>query len=241
MERERPLSGPVRRCRREETYRQTTGVPDRVTVTEYRTDGSLARQWHTQANGSESAWTYEYGPTGLLLRVRIDDGVGPHSLLYEYDRDDKLARVIVQNSEGREHVRETYEYDADGRKTKTLHLDPAFPPNTPFAWYAGGDGGGSDAVRVLDGHGRLVMRTDFLYDAARNVIEEALTRTDDMLPQELVAEASPAQLAAFRALLGVDGRTRQASLRCVRAKNRELRIALRSGERRTKDHGLQRP
>ncbi len=205
MERERPLSGPVRRCRREETYGQATEAPVRVTVTEHRTDGRLARQWQGQTNGSESAWTYEYGPTGLLLRVRFDDGVGPHSLLYVYDLDDRLARVIVQNSEGREHVSETYEYDADGRKTQTQHLDSAFiPPGTPFAWAAGEGGAGLGAVRLLDGDGRLLMRVDFLYDDAGNVIEEALTRTDEMLPQELVAQASPAQLAAFRVLLGVD-------------------------------------
>ena len=204
MERERPLSGPIRRCRREETYGQATEAPARVTVTEHRTDGRLARHWQRQTNG-ESTQTYEYGPTGLLLRVRFDDGVGPHSLLYVYELDDRLARVIIQNSEGREHVFETYEYNADGRKTRTQHLDSALiPPGTPLAWAAPEGGDGIAAVRLVDGDGRLLMRVDYLYDDSGNVIEEALTRTDDMLPQELVAQASPAQLAAFRALLGVD-------------------------------------
>ena len=72
-------------------YRQATEAPVRVTVTEHRTDGTLARQWQGQTNGSESAQTYEYGPTGLLLRVRFDDGVGPHSLLYVYDLDGQVG------------------------------------------------------------------------------------------------------------------------------------------------------
>ena len=125
------------------------------------------------------------------MRLRTEARTGSHTLVYQYDGANRLTRTIVQYWDGREHVGETCEYDADGRTTKNLHLDPVFiPPDAPFAWSAGGDGGGSDAVRVLDGDGRLLWRVDFLYDDARNVIEEALTRTDEMLPQELVAQAS---------------------------------------------------
>ena len=204
MERERPLSGPVRRCRREERYRQATEAAVRVTVTEHRTD-RYARPPVARANEWIRVGLYlRVRPTGRLPESRFDNGVGltPSSSV---DLDDRLARVIAQNSEGREHVSETNQYQADGRKTQTQHLDSAcIPPGTPFAWAAGEGGEGIVAVRLLDGGGRLLMRVDFLYDDAGNVIEEVLTRTDDMLPQELVAQASPAQLAAFRALLGVD-------------------------------------
>ena len=68
------LRGPVRTCRLQRTWYSRRCVGDAceteersdITTLEFRVDGSLARRWHHNPDGSDWTATYEYNDTGRL-------------------------------------------------------------------------------------------------------------------------------------------------------------------------------
>ena len=72
------LRGPVRTCRLERTWYVRRRGADaceteertNTTLVEFLADGSLARQWHRNPDGSELAVIYAYDSAGRLATVR---------------------------------------------------------------------------------------------------------------------------------------------------------------------------
>jgi hypothetical protein len=144
--------------------------------------------------------------------------------VYEYDAVGRLVRVIVRSANGGDRTAESYEYDTDGRKKKTLYVDVAHQrPNTQYAWGAEGTDScySAPATATLttlynereqpthllfyDATDRLLSRVEFSYDANANLIQEAQTNTVDTLPPEMLTTMNPAQLETVRAMLGAAG------------------------------------
>jgi hypothetical protein len=102
------------------------------------------------------------------------------------------------------------EYDAAGRKTKTLYSDLAAQlPDTHYAYAVEGTGStysapGAATLTTLhtfcDAAGRLLSRVEFRYDADGHLIEEAQTSTAEMLPPGMLASLNPAQLETVHAV-----------------------------------------
>src|SRR5205809_2929853 len=79
---------------------------------------------------NSSEWTnfYEYNDGNQLTVVRGEQaGTVTIARICEYDSAGRLFQVIVPDKEGKQRVAETYSYEADGRKTKIVHIDPELP------------------------------------------------------------------------------------------------------------------
>jgi YD repeat-containing protein len=222
------LRGPVRSCRLERRWysrRCGAGTCDTeergdATTLHFRPDGNLSRRSHHNPDGSEWASTYDYDDNGRLTHWRAEaaDGV---ARFYEYDNAGRLVRVFDRNGDGDRTV-ETYEYDGSGRKSKTLHADVAAQRSNMHYGVEGTDSAysapGAASVTTIYNHrdqpaqllfrdpaGRELSRVEFRYDDAGQLIEEAQTSSEEVLPREMLASLNPAQLQAVRGLFGLGG------------------------------------
>lgn len=224
------LRGPVETCRLERTWYSFECGSDACekkeggdsSVVEFRSDGALLRQEHKNPDGSQWDTTHRYRVDGRLLAVESGNAAGvSFTQTYEYGAGDRLTRVIVRDREGRHRVAETYTYDGAGRKTKTLHVDlDSQRPDTHYSWGVEGTDacysapGAASVTTVYDGHerlrellfrdatGELLSRVDFVYDAAGNLVEEAQSNSERVLPAEMLGQFNPDQLRAVRSLFG---------------------------------------
>ena len=214
------LRGPVRSCRLQRTWYSRRGDGDLctneersdTTIVEFRPDGSLARRWHRNPDGSEWESTHEYDSIGRLVTVRAGNTAGLIDLHhYNYGSAGRLERVLVRGPDDRERIAESCEYDAAGRKRKTLYVDLTVKGSGGTHYSSGVEGTdcaysapGAVTVTTLhntrdqpaellfhDSAGRVLSRVEFVYDEAGNLLEEMLTK-------------HPAQSAALVALLGAD-------------------------------------
>lgn len=224
------VRGVVKTCRLERTWhffecggdacdRKESGDSS---VVEFRSDGALLRHLHKNPDGSEWNTTYTYGDDGRLLAMQSGNTAGvSFPQAYEYGAGDRLTRVIVRDREGRQRVAETYTYDGVGRKTKTLHVDlDSQRPDTHYGWGVEGTDacysapGAASVTTVYDEHerprellfrdatGELLSRVDFVYDAAGNLVEEAQSNCERVLPAEMLGQFNADQLRAVRSLFG---------------------------------------
>ena len=224
------LRGPVHICRLQRTWYSRRCGADKCeteersdnTTLEFRADGSLSWRWHRSPDGSEWKTTYEYNDADRLTISRTENRSGVVNLqLYDYDAAGRLACVIARSKDGGDRVAESYEYDAAGRKKKTLYVDLAAQrPDTQYAWGVEGTDSGYSApgaatlTTLYNGHeqptellfhdtaGRLLSRVEFLYDRVGNLVEEAQTNVTEMLPGEMFTSLNQAQLETVRALFG---------------------------------------
>ena len=224
------LRGPVQSCRLQRTsYSSRCGsdvceIDERgdTTFVEFRTDGCLARRWHQNPNGSEWTATHQYDATGRLVSVRTENTTGPIDFhFYEYDSTGRLVRIVARGEGGTDRIAESYEYDATGRKKKTLHVDLAAQrSSTHYFWGVEGSDtsysalgtatvttlhnarGQPTEVMFHDVAGRLLSRVELAYDDEGHLIEETQTNVAETLPTETVAGMNPAHLEAVRQLVG---------------------------------------
>jgi YD repeat-containing protein len=225
------LRGPVRYCRLQRTwYSRRCGVDaceteerGDISSVDFREDGSLASRWHQNPDGSELTWTYEYNDAGRLVMVRTEDTSGIVDLQrYEYDSGGRLIRLIARAKDGGDRLAESWEYDAAGRKIRTLYIDLAAQrPDTHYGWGVEGTDSsysapGATTLRTFhnereqptqllfqDAAGRVLSRVEFVYDGAGHLIEEVQTRAEETLPPGLLAEMNPAQLRTMGTFWGV--------------------------------------
>jgi YD repeat-containing protein len=247
------LRGPVRACRLQRTlYSRRCGAdtcePEErsfIHTLDFREDGSLARHWVQNPDGSEWTSTYEYNDLGLLTSVRTDNGTGPADLrFYDYDSAGRLVRIIAQPYGGGNRIHETYEYDDVGRRKKTLNIDVADQrPDTRYIWGVEGtdtsySAPGAAALTTLynergkpvkslfyDQAGRLLSQVGFGYDLDGNLIEEAQMLSAETLPPELLTSPNQAQMETVRALFGANG---EPIRRTHRYNEQGLRVETRS-------------
>ena len=226
------LRGPVRSCRLERRWysrrcgADTCETEERgdATTADFLPHGNLSRRSHHNPDGSEWTSAYEYDERGRLTQLQTETAGGVTDLrFYEYDDAGRLLRVFGRNGDGDRTV-ETYEYDPSGRKSKTLHLDVAAQSsNTHYAWSVEGtdraySAPGAASLTTVYNHrdqpmqllfrdlaGRELSRVEFRYDDAGQLMEEAQTNSDEVLPPELLASLNPAQLQTVRGFFGVGG------------------------------------
>jgi len=224
------LRGQVRSCRLQRTWFSRRCGADLceteergdTTIVEFRPDGSLARRWQHNPDGSEWTSMYEYNGAGQLETVRTENGASQFDVQrYEYDSAGRLVRLVALTPDGRDRIAEGYEYDATGRKRKTLYVDLAFQrPNTMYCWGVEGtdcvySAPGATTLTTFhnardqptellfhDSAGRVLSRVEFVYDEAWHLLEEAQTMVAETLPPGMLTGMNPAQLQALGALLG---------------------------------------
>lgn len=217
------LRGPVRSCRLERTWSSDRAGDEHhdAAVLEFRPDGALVSHWHQNHDGSSWKTTHEYDDLGRLARVRTENATGEHTVqIYEYDGQGRLFRIVERTPAG-ERVAERYDYDVSGRKQKTYNVDNALQ-QSGVHYALGTDGSdisfsvpGAATIVTLhddrdrphevafhDGPGALLMRIEFVYDAAGHLMEERVMRTVDALPPEMRAQMNPAELEAVRRIMG---------------------------------------
>jgi len=202
-----------------------------VTMLEFRADGVLAQHWHHNPDGSFWSTTYHYDDAGRLITTRTENAGGFADLrVWQYDNAGRLVRILFRSGDGDDRTAESYEYDASGCKKKTLCVDiTAQLPDTRYGWGVEGTDSiysapGATKLTTLynerdqptsllfhDGAGRQLSGVEFRYDEAGRLIEEAQTNSEEVLPSEMLASLSPAQLQTARAFFGV-GRE---SIRCT--------------------------
>jgi len=227
------LRGPVQSCRLQRTWYPGRCSADRceaeergdTTLVEFRPDGSLVRRRHHNPDGTEWTSAYEYDDAGRLMRIRTEDKAGLVEVRHhEYDVMGRLVRLVVSAADGSDRLAESYEHNAQGRKTTIVYVDPAVQrPGIAYFWSVEGTDAsysapGAATVTTLhdargqpiellfhDGEGRTLSRVEFAYDEGGHLLEEAQTRMADVLPSETVSNLDPAQLDAIRTLLGVGG------------------------------------
>jgi hypothetical protein len=259
------LRGPVHTCQIQHARHSLQGQTEERndhTFLEFRSDGFLAHQRHRNPDGSEWTSVNDYNDSSQLVSSRQENGAGLVNLTFqEYDANGRLMRVFRRREGEEDRTTVSYEYDAEGSKTKTMHTDAWLP--RPTAWGVEGTdtaypAKGATVVRTRynkreqpvellfeDGSGNLLNRVHFLYDNDGHLVEEAQTNMAETLPPEMVAAMSEVQLAAARILLGSAGeptrRTHSYDAKGRRAGTR-LRIGLLSDESTTRtfnDHGDQ--
>ena len=189
---------------------------------EFREDGSLLQRQEQNPDGSKWTARYEYDNSGCLTIVRNEHADGHVDFqVHVYDPNGRLSRIVARSGNGDDRVSESFEYDADGRKTKTLYVDVANQrPDTTYAWGIEGsdsaysapgttklvtrhnDRGQPTTVLFCDSGGRTICRVELSYDADGNMIEEAQTNVPDLLFPGKLPELNEAQLEAVRTLFG---------------------------------------
>jgi len=264
------LRGRVRECRLQRTWYSGACGTDRceaeergdTTDLEFRNDGSVVWRRHTNHDGSEWTSTYEYDGAGRLVTVRTHNAAGRVDLQrHEYDDAGRLTRIVEQSSDASARIAESFEYDATGQKTKTIHVDVRKQtPNTTYSWGVDGTdcfysapgaarlaiahNANDQPIELLfhDKNGRTVSRVEFSYDEESRLVEEAQTMIVDAFPAEMLKGASPAQLEALRALYGA-GVTRRVHRYDARGRRIETHMSMlgtlsRDSKRMTyNDHG----
>ncbi len=227
------LRGPVRACRIQRAwYTRRCGTEacetaegGDVSAVEFRTDGSLTQSWHRNPDGSEWTSTYEYNDRGRLTEVRMGNEGGVDNLRsYSYDSLERLTRVTDRTQGGGERISESYEYDDACCKRKTNYDDATVQrPNTLRGWAVEGtdtmyaaagatmmttlynDRGQPTGLILYNGAGNPLSRVEFRYDHNGNLVEEAQTNAEAMLPPGVPTSMNPARLETVRRLLGVGG------------------------------------
>jgi len=213
------LRGAVQTCRVERIWGMP-GDEERgdATVLEFRADGLLAARRHRNPDGSTWSSIHQYDDSGRLHAVRHENGSGDaDSLSYEYDSEDRLARVIARPHGREDRLAESYEYDGEGRKKKSLHIDPeAFSPDTACSWNIEGTDAcysapgattlttsynfeGKPAEVVFSGAGgdQPLSRVALTYDADGQLTEEVQENVARPLPPALLATLNAAQREAL--------------------------------------------
>lgn len=105
------LRGPVAQCIEETSY----GNWKMVYETKYDADGRTLEQGYTNNDGSQGLETFTYDAEGHLLRAAWGgQSVGPGTI-YSYDSQGRLVGVT-----GHGNWTTTIDYDAQGRKTRTV-------------------------------------------------------------------------------------------------------------------------
>lgn len=191
-----------------------------MTVVEFRPDGSVERRWYKNPPPNSSEWTnfYEYNDRNQLTIERVEQGeMISTTKLYEYDSAGRISQIIMPDKSGQQRVAETYTYDADGRKKKIVHIDPELSSGDCRRIF-GVDGtdaaftspGATSITSIYDEHGRptghlfhnsggeLITHVDLRYDERGNLVEEVCSQ--QKLPPEILAHASPEQLEVIRML-----------------------------------------
>jgi hypothetical protein len=227
------LRGPIRSCRVQRTWYPGRCGADRCEIeergdamlVEFRADGSLARRWHRNPDGSEWTSVYEYSGAERLMSIRTENTAGSVDVQrHEYDSAGRLVRLVASAPDGSDRIAEGYEYDAQRRKRTTVYVDPALQsPHTDYFWSVEGTDAtysarGAATVTTLhntrdqptellfcDAAGRTLSRVEFVYDEDGHLLAEAQTRVAEVLPPEMLSGMTPAQLEAIYTLLGVGG------------------------------------
>jgi YD repeat-containing protein len=194
-------------------------------IVEFRPDGSLARRWHRNPDGSEWTAIYHYNGAGQLVTVRTENAAGPVDFQrYEYDSAGRVVRLIARAEGGSDRVAERCEYDATDRRTKTLYVDLALQrPDTQYSWSVEDTDCSYSApgaatlttfhnardqpteLLFRDAASHALSRVEFVYDETGHLLEEAQTIIADVLPPGMLGGMNEAQLEAMRALLGAGG------------------------------------
>lgn len=193
-----------------------------LTHLEFRADGAFARRLHHNPDGSEWSATYNYDDGGRLTALTGSGGGVANLQLYEYNDAGKLARVLNRREDGGDRVLESYEYDAAGGKRKTIYVDLAAQrPDTHYAWGVEGTDSTYSAPGMTtfvtlynernkpttllfhDATGRQLSRVELRYDEAGHLMEEVQTHSEEVLPPEMLASLSQAQLETVRGIFGV--------------------------------------
>jgi hypothetical protein len=246
------LRARVKNCRLQRTWCSRGCDGDRceteergdTTIIEFREDGSLT--WRRHRNPDESEWTstYEHDGAGRIVNVRTEYPAGRVDFQrHEYDSAGRLIRIVEQSPDGSARIAESYEYDATGRKTKSIHVDLKMQiPNTMYSWGVDGTdcfysapgaailtishNTGDQPTELLfhDENGRTVSRVVFVYDEMSHLVEEAQTMVVDAFPSEMLAEMSSAQLEALRTLYGAGLSRRVHRYDAQRTQNRDSRL-----------------
>jgi len=194
-------------------------------VVEFRSDGSMHRQWQKNPSPHMSEWTtfYDYNDANQLVTVRVEQaGTVTTTQILEYDSEGRISRVIVPGKDGTQRVAEFYSYEPDGRKKKTLHIEshytcegggcgPMFGVDGTDVAY--GAPGATSVTSIYDhrahpvehlfhdDNGELVTRLDFRYDDRGNLVEEICAL--QKLSSEIMKEVSPDHLDAFRKIFTI--------------------------------------
>lgn len=225
------LRGPARSCRLERKWYSRRCGADTcdteehgdATTLDFRPDGRLFRQLQRSPDGLEWTVAYEYGDTGRLIRMWTGPGGGVATVSF-YAYDDAGRLLGVSAGDGGDRSVETYEYDASGRKRKTLHVDvTAQRADTCYSWGVEGTDAaysapGTASLTTLynerdqpaqllfrDLAGRELKRVEFRYDEAGQLVEEAQTSSEEVLPAETMTSLNAAQLQAVRGFFGAGG------------------------------------
>ena len=225
------LRGPVQSCRLQRTWYSGRCGGDLckneergdTTIVEFRPDGSLARRWHHNPDGSESTSMFDWDASGRLVTVRTENSARPVDIQrYEYDTTGRLVRIVATASNGLERIAESYDYDEAGRKKKTLYTDLTIqgshthsssgvegsdlaysaPPGTVTLTTLHNTLDQPTELLFHEMSGRALSRVAFVYDGAGHLLEEVQTILEEGLPPEMLTEKNPAQLEAMRGLLG---------------------------------------
>jgi YD repeat-containing protein len=190
------------------------------TQVEFRADGSLAIRRHHNPDGSEWTSTYEYDGAGRLVRVHTESVNQPiERQRYEYDAEGRLLRVVACTGGGSERIAESYEYSAAGQKTKLVHVDVTTQSSDTMCmwWIEGAECGYSvpgaatistlhnacdqpTELLFLDKDAQTLSRVAFRYNETGHLVEAAQTMVTGVFPPHLLAEMSPADLEAVRAI-----------------------------------------
>jgi YD repeat-containing protein len=210
------LRGPVRIVEITRTWQQNGDH----SIVEFRPDGAISRHWHRNPDNSEFTAVRIYDDAGRLISVEEQSASGSRHLnRNEYDDRGRLARILAPDIEGNQRIRETYSYDAEGRKTKTYFVDLAAQrPNTNYSWGVEGSEASYSAPNAAtittsydqagrpmellfrDAPGALVSRVACVYDESGNLTEEVQTLLVSPFP-EFEAQLPPDQLAALRGVV----------------------------------------
>ena len=169
------LRGQVRKYVLKQEHRYPGG--HRVDST-FSPEGHLLEKRQRNADGSEWSVICRYDDSGRIVE-RQQHGKPSELISYRYDSLGRLLSVTARSAYGDEHVRESYQYDAAGRKTRIVH-----PPPIP----AGANVGiaidcmfefspeASSIVTLFDEQDRPSMR--IFYDPNNNADRVVLLRHD---------------------------------------------------------------
>jgi len=154
-------------------------------------DGNAAEQLYYNPDGSVVKTTHSYGASGERLKTRFqtDDG-SPVETLYRYDDLGRLTRVVETTPDGTARQQDTYQYHADGRKTRVHSPHPRHLEGNVYCQFEGsevyfGAQGAATVTSLYDAYGNLIemlfhdarhtllSRVVALYDGRGRLIEQA--------------------------------------------------------------------
>jgi hypothetical protein len=181
--------------------------------------------------------------------------------IVEFSADGATLKRWHRNHDGSEctvgadQTAENFEYDASGRKKKTVHVDVASQrPDTHYGWSVEGTDTSYSApgaatittfyndrdqpsdLLFYSEAGELLSGVQFTYDLDGNLIEEAQKHSAQLLYRELLGPLSPEHVDAVRSAFGAIGEFVRRT-HCYDSKGRriesDLRMGLLGGDRKT--------